>query len=408
MIYTGTDRIDSFFLAHHGVKGQKWGVRRFQNPDGTLTSAGKARYGEGDSKQLTEDKKVSKTTKKKMSGYERMYSKAYQKQGLTKEQADEMAAKRKKVVKKVAIIAGAVTAAAVTGYVAHRVSRDFFDKTIKPGTTIQTLSKNADRMDKGDSFYTAYKKKDKTRYKGWFGQETDLLGRPISGTNKHVIKRTAKEQVKIASPRSSKKIFDSLMENDKEFASDFAKFEKSPLAFGDESKTKYDKFNRLALLDNRSDETKRMRAKFYEKARKAGYGGVLDVNDAKYSGYDATAPIIFAREKFGDQTVSKLTDEAVSNSRKKTNVRAYIDIVKSPKSVATLGVASLGIAGGAVDSQALKQAQKNKDEEADKIIRGELPEKKVASDKTQNGNPKNIITAAKKTRQIKKQRKGAK
>lgn len=32
------------FLAHHGVKGQKWGVRRFQNDDGTLTEAGKARY----------------------------------------------------------------------------------------------------------------------------------------------------------------------------------------------------------------------------------------------------------------------------------------------------------------------------------------------------------------------------
>lgn len=31
-------------LYHHGIKGQKWGVRRFQNPDGTLTSAGKKRY----------------------------------------------------------------------------------------------------------------------------------------------------------------------------------------------------------------------------------------------------------------------------------------------------------------------------------------------------------------------------
>ena len=31
------------YIAHHGIKGQKWGVRRYQNPDGTLTDAGKKR-----------------------------------------------------------------------------------------------------------------------------------------------------------------------------------------------------------------------------------------------------------------------------------------------------------------------------------------------------------------------------
>lgn len=31
-------------LMHYGIKNQKWGVRRFQNPDGTLTPAGKERY----------------------------------------------------------------------------------------------------------------------------------------------------------------------------------------------------------------------------------------------------------------------------------------------------------------------------------------------------------------------------
>lgn len=31
-------------LSHHGIKGQKWGVRRFQNADGSLTPAGKRRF----------------------------------------------------------------------------------------------------------------------------------------------------------------------------------------------------------------------------------------------------------------------------------------------------------------------------------------------------------------------------
>ena len=34
-------------LYHHGIKGQKWGVRRYQNSDGSLTAAGKVRYGYG-------------------------------------------------------------------------------------------------------------------------------------------------------------------------------------------------------------------------------------------------------------------------------------------------------------------------------------------------------------------------
>lgn len=32
-------------LAHYGVRGMRWGVRRYQNSDGSLTSAGKKRYG---------------------------------------------------------------------------------------------------------------------------------------------------------------------------------------------------------------------------------------------------------------------------------------------------------------------------------------------------------------------------
>lgn len=44
-------------LNHHGVRGQKWGIRRFQNKDGSLTPAGKKRYGDDTPEETTEQKR---------------------------------------------------------------------------------------------------------------------------------------------------------------------------------------------------------------------------------------------------------------------------------------------------------------------------------------------------------------
>lgn len=54
-IYQG----DLDYLAHHGIRGQKWGVRRFENADGSLTAAGKARYGSGSEKVEKYSKKAT-------------------------------------------------------------------------------------------------------------------------------------------------------------------------------------------------------------------------------------------------------------------------------------------------------------------------------------------------------------
>lgn len=51
-------------LYHHGIKGQKWGIRRFQNKDGTLTSAGAVRYAVESRKQIIINSDGSKTIPK--------------------------------------------------------------------------------------------------------------------------------------------------------------------------------------------------------------------------------------------------------------------------------------------------------------------------------------------------------
>lgn len=52
------------YLEHHGILGQRWGIRRYQNPDGSLTNAGKKRYIEGDFK--LKDVRIARKSYKKV------------------------------------------------------------------------------------------------------------------------------------------------------------------------------------------------------------------------------------------------------------------------------------------------------------------------------------------------------
>lgn len=61
------------FLAHHGVRGMKWGVRRYQNKDGSLTTSGKKKISKEYKKaSIAGDKSLQKK-------YSSMYMKTYNK-----------------------------------------------------------------------------------------------------------------------------------------------------------------------------------------------------------------------------------------------------------------------------------------------------------------------------------------
>lgn len=106
-----------YVIAHHGIKGQKWGVRRYQNSDGSLTEAGRERY-------------------------ER---------------------KTKEALKKVAIGVGVASAVAAGVYFTRQYMQKYGEVTLPHGTEFQHMSRYTDEV-LNKPFYASYLKKDNKTY----------------------------------------------------------------------------------------------------------------------------------------------------------------------------------------------------------------------------------------------------
>jgi hypothetical protein len=106
--------ISNNYLAHHGIKGQRWGRRRYQNEDGSLTVTGKSRY---TSKQFNRDKGVYGKSTAKRFAKKLNNDKNQSIQGLRSKEADRIDKFRK-----VAKAAGALGSmgGAVGGYLAGK------------------------------------------------------------------------------------------------------------------------------------------------------------------------------------------------------------------------------------------------------------------------------------------------
>ena len=106
-------------LYHHGIKGQKWGVRRFQNPDGSLTEVGQRRYGNNKTveKSITkkDGRKIEKS-KKVIKNGELLYEHTTKWETVPKDQkrpSGKAEKNKPKNGKKIAVAIGATVAAAV-------------------------------------------------------------------------------------------------------------------------------------------------------------------------------------------------------------------------------------------------------------------------------------------------------
>lgn len=70
-------------LYHHGVKGQRWGVRRYQNPDGTLTAKGRAKLEKFQKRENAaldyRAKELSKNRDKASAAYDKAINKLHDK-----------------------------------------------------------------------------------------------------------------------------------------------------------------------------------------------------------------------------------------------------------------------------------------------------------------------------------------
>lgn len=87
-------------LYHHGIKGMRWGIRRYQNPDGTLTAKGKKRYS-AEMEKLKKEETILKNKQRTQAKVDRLIKKRQEIDDLKKKvsgKTDEVSKKTKTLV----------------------------------------------------------------------------------------------------------------------------------------------------------------------------------------------------------------------------------------------------------------------------------------------------------------------
>lgn len=319
-------------IAHHGIKGMRWGIRRFQNKDGTLTAKGKKRYND--------------TASKPKSKHRIMLEENYKSEGMSQREAEVAASKRIKTEKIIAATAG-VTIAAGTAYVLHKKLRHRVDGVIKAGSSLQRIESVGDGT-LHDVFYASNKRSDNAKYVGLYG------GFRKAQTGKAFLMDIGVEgDIKVAGNKKAREVFERLCKSDSKFNADISKLANRNIADGNvangDMKKLYENFN--THMVNRNSGLTATAKKFYDALRSEGYGAVRDINDIKFSGYKAANPLILfdAKNKVSIKTVKELTDTEIG----KNKVKAGADLIG--RYMGTVGSAGLTFSATKMYSNDIKK-----------------------------------------------------
>ena len=332
-------------LYHFGVKGMKWGVRRYQNEDGSLTSLGKKR-----DKMLSDRKTAKKhsTTsnivnaeysrrefedaktrlklenQKKKSKRQQDLEKKYIDQGFAKDEAEIKAYNRAKT-ETILKVAGGIALASAAAYVAYKHYDKVTDRVFEKGSEIGRLTNNGSEPT-NRAFYGFVNKHDKDRYEGLYGK---TLG--ANGTVYRKAMRAAGD-INIASPESARKVLKNMFDTDKQSFDVFKKNidamasavppttkqgklwrkAKQELDSGRIGNNTYKAFNTTLVLHTKEQQP--INDKFYSAMKKAGYGAIRDVNDKENSGYFAKNPlIVFDTDKINVEGFTKLGNDHIDS-----------------------------------------------------------------------------------------------